>query len=85
MASLTDHFELVTGTRMHTRYFQTGGLAEDIPTGFFTECRKFVDYFPRRIDEYEAILDRQPWWVFIRWCWRHSGVRSRLLVGPPSR
>ena len=23
------------GTRMHTRYFQTGGLAEDIPRGFY--------------------------------------------------
>ena len=25
--------ELVGGTRMHTRYFQAGGLAEDIPPG----------------------------------------------------
>jgi NADH-quinone oxidoreductase subunit D len=61
--ALLDLFELVTGTRMHTRYFQTGGLAEDIPPGFFTECRKFVDYLPRRIDEYEAILDRQQIWL----------------------
>jgi NADH-quinone oxidoreductase subunit D len=60
---LLDLFELVAGYRMHTRYFQTGGLAEDIPPGFFTECRKFVDYFPRRIDEYEAILDRQQIWL----------------------
>ena len=28
-----DLFELVTGVRMHTRYFQVGGLAEDIPQG----------------------------------------------------
>ena len=34
-----DLFELVGGTRMHTRYFQAGGLVEDIPRGFFTECR----------------------------------------------
>ena len=61
--AVLDLFELVAGTRMHTRYFQTGGLAEDIPPGFFTECRKFVDYFPQRIDEYEAILDRQQIWL----------------------
>src|SRR5215217_3831428 len=61
--AVLDLFELVTGTRMHTRYFQAGGLAEDIPPGFFTECRRFVDYFPRRIDEYEAILDRQQIWL----------------------
>ena len=28
-----DLFELVTGAHMHTRYFQVGGLAEDIPRG----------------------------------------------------
>jgi NADH-quinone oxidoreductase subunit D len=48
---------------MHTRYFQAGGLAEDIPPGFFTECRKFADMFPARVDEYEALLDRQAIWL----------------------
>ncbi|MGH3003323.1 MAG: hypothetical protein ACRDM1_11805, partial [Gaiellaceae bacterium] len=37
-----DLFEMVCGYRMHTRYFQVGGLAEDIPDGFFPECRTFV-------------------------------------------
>jgi NADH-quinone oxidoreductase subunit D len=55
---ILDLFELVTGVRMHTRYFQAGGLAEDIPTGFAAECRKFVDVMPSRIDEYEALFDR---------------------------
>src|SRR6185437_692755 len=32
---ILDLFELVTGARMHTRYFQAGGLAEDIPVGFY--------------------------------------------------
>jgi NADH-quinone oxidoreductase subunit D len=61
--AVLDLFELATGARMHTRYFQAGGLAADIPPGFFTECRRFVDYFPRRVDEYEAILDRQQIWL----------------------
>src|SRR3712207_6710032 len=44
---ILDLFELVAGYRMHTRYFQVGGLAEDIPRGFYGECRKFVDWMPR--------------------------------------
>ncbi len=58
-----DLFELVGGTRMHTRYFQAGGLAEDIPRGFFTECRKFCDEFPKSIDQYETLLTNQKIWL----------------------
>jgi NADH-quinone oxidoreductase subunit D len=57
--AILDLFELVSGYRMHTRYFQAGGLAEDIPPGFYDECRKFLAIMPERIDDYEAMLDRQ--------------------------
>jgi NADH-quinone oxidoreductase subunit D len=60
---ILDLFELVAGYRMHTRYFQVGGLAEDIPRGFFPECRKFVDEMPASIDEYETILNRNQIWL----------------------
>ena len=58
-----DLFELVGGTRMHTRYFQAGGLAEDIPRGFFTECKRFCDEFPQTIDMYETLLTNQKIWL----------------------
>jgi NADH-quinone oxidoreductase subunit D len=58
-----DLFELAGGTRMHTRYFQTGGLAEDIPHGFYPECRRFVEWMPKAIDEYEALLSRNEIWL----------------------
>jgi NADH-quinone oxidoreductase subunit D len=58
-----DLFELVTGTRMHTRYFQVGGLAEDIPPGFYAECRRFVEWMPKAIDDYEALLTRNEIWL----------------------
>ena len=61
--AILDLFELVCGFRMHTRYFQVGGLAEDIPPGFYAECQKFCDVMPERIDEYEAILDNQAIWL----------------------
>jgi len=60
---ILDLFELVSGTRMHTRYFQVGGLAEDIPRGFYSECRRFVDWMPRAIDDYEALLTRNEIWL----------------------
>jgi len=58
-----DLFELVAGYRMHTRYFQTGGLAEDIPPGFFPECRTFVERMPKAVDEYEQLVDQNAIWL----------------------
>jgi NADH-quinone oxidoreductase subunit D len=60
---ILDLFELVSGTRMHTRYYQVGGLAEDIPPGFYAECRKFVEYMPKAVDDYEALLSRNEIWL----------------------
>jgi NADH-quinone oxidoreductase subunit D len=60
---LLDLYEMVCGTRMHTRYFQAGGLAEDIPRGFAAECRKFVDSFPDAIDQYESMLSQNEIWL----------------------
>jgi NADH-quinone oxidoreductase subunit D len=60
---ILDLFELAGGTRMHTRYFQAGGLAEDIPPGFYPECRRFVEWMPKAIDDYEALLSRNEIWL----------------------
>src|SRR5919202_1051633 len=60
---ILDLFEIVTGARMHTRYFQVGGLAEDIPRGFYPEARKFVDWMPKAVDDYEALVDQNQIWL----------------------
>jgi NADH-quinone oxidoreductase subunit D len=60
---ILDLFELVGGTRMHTRYFQAGGLAEDVPSGFFDECAKFVELMPKAIDDYESLVNRSQIWL----------------------
>jgi NADH-quinone oxidoreductase subunit D len=60
---ILDLFELVAGFRMHTRYFQVGGLAEDVPPGFWEECAKFVELMPKAIDDYEALVDRSEIWL----------------------
>jgi NADH-quinone oxidoreductase subunit D len=58
-----DLFELVGGSRFHTRYFQVGGLAEDIPSGFYPECRRFIDVMPKAINDYERLLTRNEIWL----------------------
>jgi NADH-quinone oxidoreductase subunit D len=54
---ILDLFEMSSGQRMHTRYFQVGGVIEDIPTGFAAKLRQFLEVMPRRADEYGAILN----------------------------
>jgi NADH-quinone oxidoreductase subunit D len=60
---ILDLSELVTGYRMHTRYFQVGGLAEDIPRGFYPEARKFVEWMPKAVDDYETLLTQNKIWL----------------------
>ena len=61
--TILDLFEMVTGVRMHTRYFQAGGLAEDIPTGFYAQARAFCDQMPKGVDDYESMLDKNKIWL----------------------
>jgi NADH-quinone oxidoreductase subunit D len=61
--AILDLFEMVCGARMHTRYFQIGGLAVDIPIGFYDDCREFCETMPARIDEYENVLNSQQIWL----------------------
>jgi len=53
-----DLFEMSSGQRLHTRFFQVGGVIEDLPPGFEQKCREFIARMPGRIDQYEALLDR---------------------------
>jgi NADH-quinone oxidoreductase subunit D len=58
-----DLFEMSSGQRMHPRYFQVGGVFEDIPPGFEAKTREFLSAMPERIDQYEALLDRNEIWL----------------------
>jgi NADH-quinone oxidoreductase subunit D len=46
-----------SGQRMHPRYFQVGGVAEDIPSGWVAKCKAFTKQFPKRIDQFEQLID----------------------------
>jgi NADH-quinone oxidoreductase subunit D len=57
---ILDIFEMCSGQRMMTTYFRPGGLWRDVPVEFEDAVRNFVRIFPRRVDEYEALLTKNP-------------------------
>ncbi|MDX6674912.1 MAG: NADH-quinone oxidoreductase subunit [Solirubrobacteraceae bacterium] len=68
---ILDLFEYSTGQRMHTRYFQVGGVIEDIPRGWVEKVRDFTADMPNRVNQYAAILDRNE---IVLQRLRHTGV-----------
>jgi NADH-quinone oxidoreductase subunit D len=56
-------FEAVSGQRMMTSYFRVGGLALEPPLGWLKGVEKFARKFPTHLDEYEALLTRNPIWL----------------------
>ena len=57
---ILDILEMCSGQRMMTTYFRPGGLWRDLPDEFIPAVREFIKIFPKRIDEYEALLTKNP-------------------------
>jgi NADH-quinone oxidoreductase subunit D len=57
---ILDILELCSGQRMMTTFIRTGGLWRDVPVEFEAAVRNFIKIFPKRIDEYEALLTKNP-------------------------
>ena len=60
---LLDIFEMCAGQRMMVSYFRPGGLWRDVPDEFEPAVRKFLDFFPDKIKEYDALLKKNPIWL----------------------
>jgi NADH-quinone oxidoreductase subunit D len=56
--TILDLFEYSSGQRMHTRYFQVGGVMEDIPAGWADKLRRFCKEMPSKVDQYLDLLNR---------------------------
>jgi NADH dehydrogenase I D subunit len=57
---ILDLFEMVCGARITTSYFTVGGLRWDVPPAFPGKVREFVDWFDKRLNEYEVMLTHNP-------------------------
>jgi NADH-quinone oxidoreductase subunit D len=57
---ILDILELVSGQRMMTTYIRPGGVWRDVPVEFEKAVRDFLKMMPKRIDQYEALLTRNP-------------------------
>ncbi|MEW6401912.1 MAG: NADH dehydrogenase (quinone) subunit D [Chloroflexota bacterium] len=57
---ILDIFELVSGQRMMTTYIRPGGVWRDVPVEFEIAVRDFIKMFPKRVDEYERLLTKNP-------------------------
>jgi len=60
--AILDLYEAVSGQRMMSSFFRVGGLAADLPPGFESRVQTFLETFPARLAEYEALLTRNPLW-----------------------
>jgi NADH-quinone oxidoreductase subunit D len=57
---ILDILELISGQRMMTTYIRPGGLWRDVPVEFEKAVRGFLKIMPKRVDQYEDLLTRNP-------------------------
>ena len=50
--------EMLTGARFTTSYTRIGGMTRDLPDGFTSQLRAFLEQLPPIIDEVDALISR---------------------------
>jgi NADH:ubiquinone oxidoreductase subunit D len=85
---LMDWFDELCGARLTTSWYRIGGVERDFTPSLIEKLKRFLDYFPPKIEEYTVFLEKNRIWVG-----RTKGVAiisaedavSFGLSGPPLR
>jgi len=70
-----DLLEAMSGARVTHAYLVPGGVRNDLPANFEERCLRQVNYFEKRIKEYEAIFYQNP---VLRQRTEGTGVLSKM-------
>jgi NADH-quinone oxidoreductase subunit D len=69
-----DLLEAMSGARVTHAYLVPGGVRNDLPSNFEERCLRQVEYFEKRLKEYEAVFYQNP---LLRARTEGSGILSR--------
>jgi len=72
-----DLFEALVGARLLYGFHQVGGVRYDVPAGWAEQCRSTVTLIEQRLDEYESMLEDNPFFTMRT---RGVGVISSALA-----
>jgi NADH-quinone oxidoreductase subunit D len=70
-----DLLEAMSGARVTHSYFVPGGVRNDVPANFEERCLRQIDYFEKRLKQYEDIFYQNP---VLKQRTEGTGVLSRM-------
>ncbi len=59
---ILEFYERASGARFHAAYIRPGGVAADIPEGLIEDIAKFIEQFPKYIDDVDELLTENRIW-----------------------
>ena len=60
---LMDWFDELCGARLTTSWYRIGGVERDFTPSLIEKLKRFLDYFPPKIDEYMVFLETNRIWL----------------------
>ncbi len=60
---ILDLFEMLCGARLTVSYPRIGGVRNDVSPEFLDSLYTFTEEFPKRIEEYETLIDKNRIWL----------------------
>lgn len=59
---ILEFYERASGARFHAAYIRPGGIAADVPEGLIEDIAKFIEQFPKYIDDVDELLTENRIW-----------------------